>query len=82
LRNTIILGSLLALIGIAPVAQASDWYKGNDRAAQVHRESDARPERYERDEHDNRSRRQHHAEERRQASHEMHNESHERRHHR
>jgi hypothetical protein len=39
MRKTIILGSILALVGFTAVAQASDWSKVSDRdATRVHRE--------------------------------------------
>ena len=39
MRTTIIIGSILALVGVASVAQARDSYKASDRdTARVHRE--------------------------------------------
>lgn len=76
MRIIIILGSVLALIGLASTAQASDWHRGDDRGTQMHRESHADRERHERHEYRDRSHR-HHAE-RRHGSREGHHESHER----
>ena len=72
-----ILGSILALIGLAPTAQASDWHRGGERGTQMHRESHADRERHERHEYRDHSRRHHEAEERRHGSRERHDESHE-----
>ncbi len=82
MRTIIILGSVLALIGLASTAQASDWHRGGDRGTQMHRESHADHERHERHEYRNRSRRHHEAEEHRHGSRERHHESHERSEHR
>ena len=49
--KTIILGSILALVGFASVAQASEWSKASDRdATRVHREAsdDSRGDRHDR----------------------------------
>jgi len=78
MRIIIILGSLLALIGLAPTAQASDWHRDDDRGTRMHRESHADRERHERHEYRDRSRRHHEAEERRHESREGHHDSHER----
>jgi hypothetical protein len=83
MRNTIIIGSVLALIGFASAAQASDWHRTSDQsAARVHREAsdDSRGERHDRYERKGR----HHGEagERHRESREMHRKSHERREHR
>lgn len=70
----IILGSLLALIGLASTAQASDWH--SDRGTRMHHESHADDERHERHEYRDRSRR--HDAERRHGSRERDHEFHER----
>lgn len=80
MRNTIIIGSVLALIGFASVAQASDWSRTSDQGgARAYRElsHDARGERYER-----RGWRHHEGRERHREAHEMHRGFHERREHR
>ena len=86
MRNTIIISSVLALIGFVSVAQAGDSYKASDRdAARVHREvSDAsRGERHDRYERRDRSGERHdESSERRHESRETHDESKERRDHR
>jgi hypothetical protein len=76
MRIIILIGSLLALIGLASTAQASDWDRDGDRGTRMHHESHADHERHERHEYRDRSRR-HHAE-RRHDSRERHDESHER----
>jgi hypothetical protein len=86
MRNTIIIGSVLALVGFASVAQAGDRYNVSDPdAARVHREvsDDGRGERHDRYEGRDRSRERHdETSERRHESREMHDESHEKRDHR
>ena len=79
MRNSIVIGSVLALVGLASVAQASDWSKLSGRdATRVNREvSDDgrgdRHDRYERREQSHERRDQ--SGERRRESHEMHDES-------
>ena len=83
MRNTIIIGSALALIGFTSVAQASDWYRTSDQGgARTYRElsDDARGERHER--YERRDRRHREGRERHRESREMHHEFHERREHR
>ena len=75
MRIIIVLGSLLALIGLASTAQASDWHRGGDRGTRMHHESHADHERHE---YRDRSRSHHEAEERRHGSRERYDESHER----
>jgi hypothetical protein len=86
MRTTIIIGSVLALVGFASVAQARDSYKAGDRdTARVHREvsDDSRGERHDRYERGDRSRERHdEASERGRESRELHDESNEKRDHR
>jgi hypothetical protein len=86
MRNTIIIGSVLALVGFASVAQARDSYKVGDRdTARVHREvsDDSRGERHDRYERRDQSRERHdETNERRHESRETHSESNEKRDHR
>jgi hypothetical protein len=86
MRNTIIIGSVLALVGFVSAAQASDWRNVSDQGtARMHREvsDDSRSERHDRYERGDRSRERHdEISERRRESREMHDESNERRDHR
>ncbi len=82
MRNRIILGTLLALFGLAAVAQASDRHNSSERdATRVHREvsDDSHGDRHDRYERKDRSRERHdESGERRRESRAMHDESSER----
>lgn len=74
MRKTIILGSILTLVGFASVAQASDRSKVSDRdATRVHSEisDDSRGDRHDR------TARKEHSRDRHDESRESHDESHE-----
>lgn len=84
MRKTIILGSILALIGLASVAQASDRLNGGDRDAnRVHSETsdDSQTDRHDRTAQNEYSRERHEGRhgERHDESRERHDESRERR---
>jgi hypothetical protein len=86
MRNTIIIGSVLALVGFASAVHAGDWYNVSDRGtARVEREAsdDSRGERRERYERGDRSRERHdESRQHRRESREFHYERNDRRDHR
>jgi hypothetical protein len=82
MRNTIILGTFIALLGLGAVAQASDQTGSNDNdAIQVTREAshDERGDRHHRYERSERSRDRHDSRERGRTSHDVTREGRERR---
>jgi hypothetical protein len=85
MRSTIVIGSVVALLGFGTLAQASDGYEDHDRTATRidHRVADdSRSERHDRYERRDRSGERRDAGRSRHESRERHDESHEERDHR